>query len=172
MPNPPSRSHPSRSGARMRTIDLMVRQSHCRSCVLLRNCAVRISSLTDPEAACPKITPAWGKIVEVKSSSPSAINPNSIPISPSAYSRKWAELHTYEPTGIPEEDVAWLERFTNTLPNWGCNCRTHWRSLLQSTPVRWDDYFAWTVEAHNAVNRRLSKPAIPLDKARAVWLNG
>ena len=41
--------------------------------------------------------------------------------------------------------------------------------VLEATPPRLDDYFAWTVEAHYAVNRKLDKPEVSVEEARATW---
>lgn len=59
----------------------------------------------------------------------------------------WAELHSKEdPT--PE----WFEDWLKRVPNYGCGCQKSFRDYLKENPPRYDDWYAWTVEAHNWVN--------------------
>ncbi len=80
----------------------------------------------------------------------------------------WASLHRRALTWDAGDDSEWLLReITAKLP---CgDCAAHWVIVMHTLPVRWGDYFAWSVEAHNAVNRRLGKPELAVDQARAVW---
>ncbi len=75
----------------------------------------------------------------------------------------WAELHTKL-----DADRAWLDDFTARIP---CGeCKAHWQKLLAETPPGFGEgFFAWGVNAHNAVNRRLGKPEITLEAARERW---
>lgn len=84
---------------------------------------------------------------------------------PTRGSATWTELHTYQPKGIPFDDQ-FIEDFSRRVTESGCSCQSHWRVWLRVHPVRWDDFFVWTVEAHNAVNARLGKRQLPLDEAR------
>jgi len=79
----------------------------------------------------------------------------------------WAELHRAAVDGALNEEwfAAWLSR----VPMAGCSCRTSFQTILEAIPVRWDDQFAWSVEVHNAVNRKLGKPEISADQAREIW---
>lgn len=76
----------------------------------------------------------------------------------------WDELHRQaEPT--PEWFSGWQAR----IPNINCDCRRHWRELVAAKPPDFSSreaFFAWTVEAHNAVNERLGKPLVTLEEAR------
>jgi hypothetical protein len=67
----------------------------------------------------------------------------------------------------PGREGEWLEEFARRLP---CGeCRAHWSKLLAELPPELasrEKYFAWTVAAHNAVNRRLGKPEMPEAEAR------
>lgn len=66
----------------------------------------------------------------------------------------WADLHATAEAG--QLTSAWLEAFASRIP---CGaCRAHWQTLLNEIPPRYDDQWAWSVETHNAVNRRLGKP--------------
>lgn len=88
------------------------------------------------------------------------------PSLPAIGSATWAELHTYRPFG-DARDNPFIEDFSGRVSGIGCACHSHWRAWLKANPVRWDDYFAWTVEAHNAVNARLGKRQLTVREARA-----
>lgn len=85
----------------------------------------------------------------------------------------WAELHRrpsicHLPSPISE--LAWLARFANRIRCAGC--RRHWLEVVAKLPPTFSSraaYFRWTVRAHNAINRRLGKPIIPLRRARSLW---
>jgi hypothetical protein len=77
----------------------------------------------------------------------------------------WRELHTQT-----HADAAWLDAFTLRVP---CgDCRGHWKWVLWSErPLFGEEWFAWTVRAHNAVNFKLGKPELSIQDARARWLD-
>lgn len=81
----------------------------------------------------------------------------------------WKELHTYKLTGDRKKDARWLMNFGNRIRSGSCQCRKNWQLHLFINPVRWDDFFAWTVEMHNIVNALLKKPAVTLVEARKQW---
>jgi hypothetical protein len=72
----------------------------------------------------------------------------------------WGFLHC-----ATDADQAWLDRFAAMIP---CGeCRAHFTGLLLKVPPAFGaGWFEWTVEIHNAVNRRLGKPAMGLGEAR------
>lgn len=80
---------------------------------------------------------------------------------------KWRELHE-RPDKAPElaGEGAWLERFGKSLP---CpECQAHLMEWVREYPPKLesaDAYFAWTVELHNAVNRRVGKSEYSLEMA-------
>lgn len=83
------------------------------------------------------------------------------------YNLLWAELHTKtDPT------LEWFEDWISRLPSVGCDCQTWLKKYLKSNPPRFDDWFDWTWQLHNAVNAKpkLQKPIVSLDDARACWL--
>lgn len=82
---------------------------------------------------------------------------------------KWGILHRRALQHDGSDDSAWMDEFSATLPAMGCKCRQHWEHLLREHPPRYDDYFPWTVEAHNLVNARLEKAQISLGDALALW---
>lgn len=75
----------------------------------------------------------------------------------------WRELHT-EVTF--ETLPAWEEK----IPNYSCKCKEFYTAWKASNPPRKDDFFAWTVELHNAVNEKLENPIITLQQAREIWM--
>lgn len=77
----------------------------------------------------------------------------------------WAELHS-QANPTPEWFADWLKR----IPRFGCSCAKDFAAILQANPIRYDDYFAWSVEVHNAVNRKLGKPELSVEDASAIWL--
>jgi len=78
------------------------------------------------------------------------------------YHALWTELHTKsDPT--PEWFAGWLNR----IP---CgNCRSTARTILERIKPRYNDWFPWSVELHNAVNAKLGKPQVALQEAREIW---
>lgn len=66
--------------------------------------------------------------------------------------KHWEELHTKK-----NADQAWLNGWIKRIPHFGCSCGEGFRSILRGIPPRFDDWFAWTVEVHNAVNLKLRR---------------
>jgi hypothetical protein len=65
----------------------------------------------------------------------------------------WRKLHTKEnPT--PE----WFANWIKQVPGSTCKCRSWLQEYLRESPPRYDDFSAWAVELHNAVNAKLGKP--------------
>ncbi len=77
----------------------------------------------------------------------------------------WAELHT-QATPTPEWFADWLAR----IPRFGCTCRKDFQAIIEANPPRYDDFFAWSVEAHNSVNRKLGHKKLSLVEAAIIWL--
>ena len=74
----------------------------------------------------------------------------------------WRKLHT---TRFTAEQ---LELWIQSIP--GCStCQRDFRKLLESNPPRFDDWFKWTWEVHNVVNRKLGKPEIAWEEACLLW---
>ena len=68
------------------------------------------------------------------------------------YHALWQELHEKQnPT--PE----WFRNWVSRVPNFGCSCRSWLREYLRENPPRFDDFYAWSVELHNSVSRKLGK---------------
>lgn len=95
---------------------------------------------------------------------PAALMPD--PFSHGAGPALWALLHARALTHTGT-DSTWLDKFNARIPAYCCG--EDWHKWCAAHPPRWDDYFAWTVEAHNAVNVRLGKPTLGLAAAHALW---
>lgn len=80
----------------------------------------------------------------------------------------WDELHRRALAHKGGNDLAWLLEYTTRIAG-NCECRKHWILLIQRLPPDFTRYFEWTVEAHNDVNRRLNKPELTVEEARAIW---
>lgn len=87
---------------------------------------------------------------------------------------KWRELHLYALTERPAdmERAAWLANFANSLP---CGeCKLSWKQLVRRNPLQnkasAEQFFQWTVDRHNDVNRKLGKPVISHEEAKAIYL--
>lgn len=79
--------------------------------------------------------------------------------------KHWEELHRKKGT-----DAKWLAGWVKRIPNFGCSCGEEFKRILREIPPRFDDdWFRWTVEVHNAVNRKLGKPEIDYEKACELW---
>jgi hypothetical protein len=69
------------------------------------------------------------------------------------YHALWRELHTkQDPT--PE----WFSDWVSRVPGSSCKCQSWLQEYLRESPPRYDDFAAWSVELHNAVNAKLGKP--------------
>lgn len=81
----------------------------------------------------------------------------------------WGTLHIAGLYGESLEDFKALAKsYATLLP---CKkCRRHYTSVLAEYPV--DSVtlpFEWSVAVHNIVNKRLGKPVMTVDQARAFW---
>jgi hypothetical protein len=80
----------------------------------------------------------------------------------------WKELHSRYLTWNGERDWPWLmgdfiPRISNTK---SCQCRMNFQRWVFDHNVDWRDPFAWSVEAHNAVNARIGRPVLTVEVAR------
>lgn len=80
-----------------------------------------------------------------------------------AFRNHWHELHTKQ-----NATIEWLLDWIARIPP-GCGCGESFESIMLRLPPRFDDWFAWTVEIHNAVNRKLGKTEITLAEAIELW---
>lgn len=84
----------------------------------------------------------------------------------------WRDLHTSAIAwdGTSESMQAIMRKVTKELP---CGtCKQGWVQILSEIPLRAstaDEFFAWTVEAHNRVNLKLGKPTMDVSTARMLY---
>jgi hypothetical protein len=85
----------------------------------------------------------------------------------------WSALHTQQ---NPTRE--WFEAEWKPLIPQGCDCAGSANELLDQNPPRFDspeDFFAWSVEYHNAVNQKLidqgdtTKKIVSMEEALAIW---
>lgn len=88
-------------------------------------------------------------------------------------SNLWTELHTRARSYTGTNDVEYLKSFRARIPRYNhCKCQEFWDNWYRTNPPTYgpnDEYFAWTVKAHNAVNKKLNKPEISLDDAKKLF---
>jgi hypothetical protein len=80
----------------------------------------------------------------------------------------WSLLHKY--TGC---DPQWFELWQYFIPN-RCDCQAGYQKILESLPPDFsspDAFFAWGVQLHNAVNKKLERQEMQIDQANANWRN-
>lgn len=90
----------------------------------------------------------------------------------------WKELHLRAlnyTVGEKKSDASWLLAWTRKIPRFtkGCRCNEHWQKWYGKNRPDYSSseaYFAWTVQAHNAVNERLKKPTWEVEQAREHYL--
>lgn len=82
----------------------------------------------------------------------------------------WKELHRWALDGNLKTTAAWLEAFAAAIP---CeDCRIHWAELMAANPPDLssrETFFAWTVDRHNDVNRRLDLMPMSIGEAYQRW---
>lgn len=80
------------------------------------------------------------------------------------YRTLWAELHAKQ-----DPNAEWFSDWLTRVPK-SCGCDKSLQAIIEDlgTPD-YTDWFAYSVRLHNAVNRKLSKPEIDIEAARAIW---
>ena len=84
----------------------------------------------------------------------------------------WISLHRHALTFEGDDDSEYIQTFTSQVPKYTspkCKCVEFWQGWLKMNPPTYDDYFAWTVRAHNAVNVKLGKKHYTVDDARRFY---
>lgn len=79
----------------------------------------------------------------------------------------WKALHLAALDG--KLNSTFIEDFTRQI---GCgSCKAHWRTIIRQYPPNYADAFAWSVNAHNLVSRKLSPPLkeLSVEDARNIW---
>lgn len=89
----------------------------------------------------------------------------------------WRKLHVFAlefAAGLYDITSAkqWLAEWEALIPSLACSCGNHWQALMQLHPLPFDkplEVFQWTVDRHNDVNVRLSKPSLSLQDASELY---
>ena len=55
----------------------------------------------------------------------------------------------------------WFKTWVEKIPQNDCGCPIWLLKYIVTNPPRYDDWYNWTVELHNAVNIKLGKPIWP-----------
>lgn len=84
----------------------------------------------------------------------------------------WKDLHIRalqndQTNGVTEQ--VFLTTWMSRIPVRGCKCSDHWFNWYRYNHPDFNNYFAWTVKAHNAVNQKLRKPRWTVEEAREYW---
>jgi hypothetical protein len=85
-------------------------------------------------------------------------------------SNLWKELHTRAINHKGSEDGIFLSVFGTRIPRYtsGCSCGEFYVSHIKQHPPKFGpnrEYFIWSYEMHNAVNKKLNKPLMSLEDA-------
>jgi hypothetical protein len=76
----------------------------------------------------------------------------------------WKELHCkVDPT------AEWFDSWVSRIPSIDCDCRSWIRDYLLKNPSRFNDWFRFTWELHNAVNVKLDHQQITMERAIRRW---
>lgn len=143
-----------------------VRGMICRGCT--RECEHRES--TDAAARCP--LGHWGPFygADVVSPPPEAFA-GLQSIMREAGPRLWRELHTAAERMPLDALPAFLAVFLRRIP---CgDCRAWFDHYCRENPAPFgskEAFFRWTVEAHNAVNRKLNREQWEFKRAEKLWI--
>lgn len=93
-------------------------------------------------------------------------------------SELWKKLHlrSLKYNVHKGSDMGWLRLWATKIHryNKGCKCREFWMRWIKLNPPNFktnENYFAWTVTAHNAVNKKLKKQIISVDDALKLYTN-
>jgi hypothetical protein len=85
----------------------------------------------------------------------------------------WVKLHSFRllkwDSSIATE---WFIQWQRDIPDIDCGCMVHWRGLIRRFPADLSSaeaFFAWGVEAHNRVNKRIGKKLFTIKEAKTQW---
>lgn len=90
-------------------------------------------------------------------------------------SELWIELHTHAVQYTGTDDSVYLALFRRRIPRYttGCACQEFWRNWIKFNVPTYgpnNEYFNWTVRAHNAVNVKLGKPEMSFEDALKLYI--
>jgi len=92
----------------------------------------------------------------------------------------WTIIHRHlgEAIGKPwdaKQEQRWYKReWIPTIPNNGCECKSHWRAITRKMPIDWnsaESAFKSLWELHNYVSEHhANKPTITLEQAKLMYI--
>lgn len=110
---------------------------------------------------------------------PASADASALPPFPADGPLIWQGIHQTALAFDLNKSKAARARLRVQLPGWFAehiagmlpcgHCRTDWARMLRDTPPDFKALFSWTVARHNEVNRKLGKPEIGEESARALW---
>ena len=83
----------------------------------------------------------------------------------------WKQFHTNALQYKLLTPDPFLHKFRNSIPRYTkshCRCHEFWEQYIKKNPPTYgpnDEYFVWSVHAHNAVNTKLNKPLVTVEDA-------
>lgn len=84
--------------------------------------------------------------------------------------RLWAQLHLWSQVADLRRADEWLKVFSSRI---SCGeCRQRWWQIIEEMPPDRSNHralFIWSVQIHNAVNRRLGKSVVSCEAAMSIW---
>src|SRR5579883_1090495 len=91
----------------------------------------------------------------------------------------WKELHLHAlnyQTAQEKSETTYLIQFASRIPKYtpGCACREHWLNWVKQNPPQFrnkEEYFAWTVRAHNNINKLLGEKEFTVEEAKEYYSN-
>lgn len=82
-----------------------------------------------------------------------------------AFSKIWRDIHT-----VQNANPVWWAGIVEQIKSLFCDCGDFLETYIAENPPRFNDWFKWSWELHNAVNRKLGKQQQTFDDAKACWL--
>ena len=88
--------------------------------------------------------------------------------------KHWLKLHNYAKSNksswSSQSAKEFYKQWEKDIPNIGCGCRKNWFELKKTInfSTQFDSaesFFQWSVEAHNAVNKKLNKSIVSYEEA-------
>lgn len=73
----------------------------------------------------------------------------------------WRALHMYAVRHYDSSVEDWFQAWKETIPDYGCNCRSGFEKVLVELPPVYrpqEAFIRWTWRVHNRVNSKLKKP--------------
>jgi hypothetical protein len=86
----------------------------------------------------------------------------------------WIKLHSYPVVNklswVTSNAQLFYSDWEQNIPNIGCGCRQDWFELKKTIDFTTqfdspESFFRWSVDAHNAVNKKLNKPIVSYEEA-------